>query len=134
MRITTKLIIGLLMIISASLYGQQESPELVKAIREGDARTLSGFFHKSLEMTILDKDYVVSKEQATRILEDFFKSNKPVDFTISFGGEKDDSHYSIGNLKTKDKNFRVNLFFIENQENKRLIYFLSIEPDEGYAL
>jgi len=134
MRFTSYFVLSVLLFVCLPLSAQQESPELVKAIRDGNAKALSGFFHKSLEMTILDKDYVVSKEQATRILEDFFKNNKPLEFTISFGGEKDDSHYSIGNLKTKDKNYRVNLFFIENQENKRLIYFLSIELDEGYAL
>ncbi len=134
MRQTTILLFSLFLVISVKGFGQQVAPELVKAIREGDARTLSGFFHTSLEMTILEKDYVVSREQATRILEDFFKTNKPVDFTISFGGEKEDSHYAIGSLKTKDRKYRVNLFFIENKDNKKLIYFLSIENDEGYAL
>ncbi len=134
MRYFTIILLTLSLFISDRASAQAVAPELVRAFKEGNAKTLADYFHKSLEMTILDKDYVVSKEQATRILEDFFKSNKPVDFTISFGGEKDDSHYSIGILKTKDKSYRVNLFFIENQDNKRLIYFLSIEKDDGYAL
>lgn len=115
--------------LALPLTAQQVPAELVKAFKDGDARVLSDYFHKSLEMTILEKDYVVSKEQASRIMEEFFKNNKPVDFVISFGGEKDDSHYSIGSLKTKDKSFRVNLFFIESADNRRLIYFMSIEAD-----
>lgn len=115
------------------LTGQTVPPELVSAIKTGNASKLSDHFHQSLEMTILEKDYDASKVQATRIMESFFKNHKPTDFSISFEGTKDQSKYAIGTLKTEDGVFRVNLFFM-NKEGARLIYYLSIEKETPYVL
>ena len=82
---------------------------------------------------ILEKDHVASKNQATRILESFFKENPPNGFTVSFEGTKEKSKYAIGSLTTADATFRVNLFFL-NRENRRLIYYLSIEKESQYEL
>ena len=102
-------------------------------MKQGDAKNLSEFFHQSLEMTILEKDYMSSKNQATRIMEDFFKNNKPVDFTISFEGTKEKSKYAIGILETRDEEFRINLFFL-NKGDEKLIYYISIEKETEYEL
>jgi hypothetical protein len=124
-------ILTLCLVLSGSIYGQTVPGELIDAIKKGDARSLSEYFHQNLEMTILDKDYMASKNQATRIMEDFFKNNPPVDFAISFEGTKEKSKYAIGTLKTTDQDFRVNLFFI-NKNNNRFIYYLSIEKEVEY--
>lgn len=116
-----------------SMAGQTVPKELVSAIREGDAAKMSDYFHQSLEMTILEKDYDASKIQATRIMESFFKNHPPTDFSVSFEGTKDESKYAIGSLKTKDGQFRVNLFFL-SKEGARLIYYLSIEKETPYEL
>jgi hypothetical protein len=115
------------------LMGQTVPPELVKAISEGNASRMSEYFHQSLEMTILEKDYDASKVQATRIMESFFKNHPPTEFTISFEGTKDQSKYAIGSLRTKDGVFRVNMFFL-NKEGERMIYYLSIEKETQYVL
>jgi len=126
-------ILILILLFSQLSAGQSVPSELVDAIRKGDARKLSAFFHQNLEMTILDKDYMSSKIQATRILEDFFRNNKPVDFSISFEGTKEKSKYVIGTLNTKNKNFRINIFFL-NKGEEMLIYYLSIEKELEYEL
>jgi hypothetical protein len=115
------------------LPGQTVPQELVDALKKGDASKMSDHFHQSLEMTILDKDYDASKVQATRIMESFFKNHTPTEFSISFEGTKDQSKYAIGTLKTKDGDFRVNLFFM-TKEGARLIYYLSIEKETPYVL
>jgi hypothetical protein len=120
-------------LILLPLMGQTVPPELVKAISEGNASRMSEFFHQSLEMTILEKDYDASKVQATRIMESFFKNHPPTEFSISFEGTKDQSKYAIGSLKTKDGVFRVNMFFL-NKEGERMIYYLSIEKETQYVL
>ena len=94
---------------------------------------MSVYFHQSLEMTILEKDYVASKNQATRIMENFFEKHKPIDFGISFEGTKEKSQYAIGLLKTPDESFRINIFFM-NKDDRRLIYYLSIEKESSYEL
>lgn len=126
-------ILTLALFISISSLGQNIPEGLVNAMKTGNAKNLSEFFHQSLEMTILEKDYNSSKNQATRIMEDFFRDHKPSDFTISFEGAKEKSKYAIGILKTKDQEFRINMFFLNKGEEK-LIYYLSIEKDSEYAL
>ena len=128
--ITISVLIGLLLL---PVSGQTVPEDLVKAIREGNAGEMSEFFHQSLELTILEEDYVASKEQATRIMENFFKQHPPVEFTISFEGTKERSRYAIGSLRSRNAAFRVNLFFL-NRQDASLIYYLSIEKESSYEL
>lgn len=113
--------------------GQGVPAQLVDAIGKGNAARMSEFFHQSLEMTILENDYEVSKNQATRIMENFFKKYRPNEFRISFEGTKEESKYAIGTLKTDQGAFRMNMFFLTKQGN-RLIYYLSIEKESLYEL
>jgi len=115
------------------VMGQTVPAELIEAIGKGDATRMSNHFHQSLEMTILDEDYKASKNQATRIMENFFKKHTPTEFKVSFEGTKEQSKYAIGTLTTKDGAFRVNMFFL-NKQDSRLIYYLSIEKESLYEL
>jgi len=115
------------------VWGQTVPEGLVNAMAKGDATAMSAYFHLSLEMSILEEDYETSKNQATRIMESFFKRNTPTGFTVSFEGTKEQSKYAIGTLSTKEGTFRVNLFFI-NKDGNRLIYYLSIEKESQYEL
>ena len=130
-RLITILLINSMILLP--LLAQTVPAGLSQAIAEGNASAMSVFFHQSLEMTILEKDYEASKNQATRIMENFYKTHPPTGFKISFEGTKEQSKYAIGTLTTKDDSFRVNLFFM-NKENKRLIYYLSIEKESQFEL
>jgi hypothetical protein len=126
-------ILALTILITLNLSAQNVPKGLMDAMKNGNADKLSGFFHQNLEMTILEKDYMSSKNQATRIMEDFFNNYKPLDFTVSFEGTKENSKYAIGILKTEDQDFRINLFFLSQGKNK-LIYYISIEKETDYEL
>ncbi len=115
------------------LSAQTVPAELTIAMKAGEAAKVARFFHESLELTILDKDYVASKNQATRIMENFFKEHPPTGFTISFEGTKEKSRYAIGNLTTSNGNFRVNIFFM-SKDDKGLVYYMSIEKESQYEL
>jgi len=121
------------MLVLPQVLGQTVPPDLASAIGKGDAASMSAWFHQSLEMTILEEKYETSKNQASRILESFFKSHTPTGFTISFEGTKEQSKYAIGTLTTATGNFRVNMYFL-SKEGKRLIYYLSIEKESQYEL
>ncbi len=41
--------------------------------------------------------------------------------------------YAIGNLTTAKGNFRVNIFFM-SKDDKRLVYYMSIEKESQYEL
>jgi len=126
-------ILTLLLFFCTVLPAQTVPEDLVDAIKRGDSKKLSEYFHQNLELTILEKDYMSSKNQATKIMEDFFRENKPVDFKISFEGTKEKSKYAIGILETADENYRINLFFLDKDKNK-LIYYISIEKETEYEL
>lgn len=115
------------------LSAQTVPDELSNAMKAGQAAMLAKYFHESLELTVLDKDYVASKNQATRIMENFFKEHPPTGFSISFEGTKENSKYAIGNLSTSEGNFRINIFFM-NKDDKRLVYYMSIEKESEYEL
>ena len=121
------------MLVLPQVLSQTVPADLVQAIGKGNVSDMSAWFHQSLEMTILEEEYECSKNQASRILENFFKSHKPTGFSISFEGAKEQSKYAIGTLSTSQGNFRVNMFFL-NKEGKRLIYYLSIEKESQYEL
>ena len=121
------------MLVLPQVLSQTVPADLVSALGRGDATVLSAWFHQSLEMSILEEEYETSKNQATRILESFFKDHKPTGFKVSFEGTKEQSKYAIGTLNTSDGSFRVNLFFMD-KDNKRLIYYLSIEKESQYEL
>ena len=121
------------MLVLPQVLSQTVPAGLSEALGKGDASATSAWFHQSLEMSILEEEYETSKNQATRILESFFKSHKPTGFNISFEGTKEQSKYAIGTLNTTNGNFRVNLFFL-NKDGKRLIYYLSIEKESQYEL
>ena len=130
-RILTILLLNTLVL--SQVLGQTVPEGLVEAMAQGDASAISEYFHQSLEMSILEQDYECSKNQATRIMESFFKKHKPTEFKVSFEGTKEQSKYAIGTLSTKEGTFRVNLFFI-NKQGLRLIYYLSIEKESQYEL
>lgn len=121
------------MLVLPQVLSQTVPADLINALGQGDASAMSAWFHQSLEMSILEEEYETSRNQATRILESFFKSNKPTGFTVSFEGTKEQSKYAIGTLSTSNGSFRVNLFFLD-KDNKRLIYYLSIEKESQYEL
>ena len=127
----TILLLG--MLVLPQVLGQTVPKDLLRAIGNGDASAMSAWFHQSLEMIILEEEYETSKNQASRILENFFKKHQPTGFSISFEGSKEESKYAIGTLTTANGNFRVNMFFL-NKEGKRLIYYLSIEKESHYEL
>ena len=55
-------------------------------------------------------------------ITNFFKKNQPVSFTISHQGEREHQQFVIGNLATKQGNYRV-YFLVKNN----LIHQLRIE-------
>jgi len=121
------------MLVLPQVWCQTVPDGLVEAIGNGDAPAMSSWFHQNLDMAILEEEYETSKNQASRILESFFKKHEPTGFSISFEGTKEQSKYAIGTLTTSDGSYRINMFFL-NKQGKRLIYYLSIEKETQYDL
>lgn len=122
-------IILLFLSFATAGFSQLVPGGIIHAFEVGDAKELSNYMSNNIELKILEEINVASKNQAVRLLQDFFKSNKPTSFSVSYEGSKKDSRYGMGTLKTKKGNFKVNLYFMDGGK-KKLIYYLSIEKSE----
>ena len=102
--------------------GQDVFVPIEKYVANGDAESLSAWFTTSLEIDILGKTSISSKQQAKQILKDFFNANTPRSFSITYRSGKAPMKYAVGSLSAGGSKFRVTIFvktttegnFIEN--------------------
>lgn len=120
------LMISVLLLAVMNGSSQTVPTEITEAFVKGDAKQLAEYFHDNLEMKIQKDEYVTSKNQASRIMQDFFKKNPPLSFQLEYEGAKQDSKYGLGTLVTRKGTFSVNLYFLDGRKEK-IIYSLSIE-------
>ena len=101
---------------------------ITKAIGDGDAATLGNYFDASVELTILDKQDVLDKTQATEAVKNFFLKNKPRSYNMVHQGTSkgNASHYTIGDMQTASGNYRVYLYY-KSAGDKVLIQEMRIE-------
>ena len=116
-----------LVILSNNGFGQIPA-QIGNGLKSGNAKLIAAYFNDNVELVILDKENVCSKEQGEMILSDFFSKNKPSDFKITHQGGTD-SVYGIGKLQTSGANFRI-YFMLKTFANKPLIVQLRIEKDQ----
>jgi hypothetical protein len=107
--------------------GQGQIPDgIVISIQNGDDASLAEFFNENVELVVQTHDDVYSKSQAQQIVAEFFKMNKPKQFSIIHQGGKDGARYAIGSLTTNTGTFRV-YFLLKNKDNISYIHQLRIE-------
>ena len=123
-------LVVLFLAISLITNANQLSTNLVAAFKKGDATEISTYFGTSVDLSIPGNEGVFSQTQAKLILKTFFLKNSPSDFKgVHNGKSKNNSQYSIGNLTTKNGNFRTYILFKE-VDNKITILELKIEVEE----
>ena len=105
---------------------QDITKQVVSAFEKGDAKKLSSYLNDNLEIKLLETKQMVSRNQATRILQEFFNEHPPKSFKITYEGTKQGTEYEIGEYKSNGTMYRVNLYFIKTEKEK-LIYYLTIE-------
>ena len=122
----------ILIIISFSVVVAQQVPEgIVKAFEKGNTKQLAVYLNDNVEIKLIEKEYVTSKNQAIRILQDFFKQYPPVSFDVTYKDVKKNTNYGVGLLKTKKAEFKVDLYFLDGREEK-IIYYLIFEKTEEW--
>ena len=100
--------------------------QIVLSIQNGNDETLATYFNQNVELVVETHDDVFSKSQAQQIVAEFFKANKPKQFTIIHQGGKVGARYAIGSLVTSSGTFRV-YFLLKTKDNNSLIHQLRIE-------
>lgn len=97
--------------------------DVIAAFKDGNAGQLSAYLNANVELVIENKNDVFSKQQATGIINDFFRRNQVKTFQLLHNGNKDSASFAIGTLKTSTGNFRVYVLTRKNE-----IQQLRIEP------
>lgn len=103
------------------------SREVISALKTGDAQGLSSHLAAMIDLKIPGYDDTYSKQQATRILKDFFSRNKIRDFKLlKKGVETQESYYIFGTLETPTMTFRSYLL-IKKSGSEEYIQQIKIE-------
>ena len=98
----------LIFVLPFGLAQNSEVPtEITQALDKGDAGKLSVQFNANVELVIGKINDVLSKQQASGIISDFFKKNKVTSFVVLHNGKKESSGFTIGTLKTNNGDYRV---------------------------
>ena len=118
------LFFGLFVLVSQSY--SQIPDEIVLSIQNGNDEVLASYFNQNVELVVQTHDDVFSKSQAQQIVAEFFKSNKPKQFSIIHQGGKEGARYAIGTLITNTGSFRV-YFLLKTKNSNSYIHQLRIE-------
>jgi hypothetical protein len=108
-----KVFLVFLLALSISVLNAQDIVSQVSAaIKSGNAKELSKYFHTNVELTIVEKEGMYSKSQTQLMVQDFFNQNPPTDFAKRHQNTaKDGSVYMIGELKSKKEHYRTYILF-----------------------
>lgn len=125
-----KLLVGIFLTLTLIVNATPISDNLATAFKKGNSTEIAKYFGNSVDLSIPNNEGVYSSIQAKLILKTFFLKNKPSDFTVVHNGDsKNNSHYTIGNLKTSKGVYRTYILYKE-QDKKITILELKIESDE----
>jgi len=92
-----------------NIYAQQtEVPTaIISALNTGNSSELTAYLAPHIELVVDDKNDIYSKQQASGIITDFFRSKRINSFNVLHKGNKDAASFVIGTLKTSTGTFRV---------------------------
>ncbi len=114
---------------SENIPPQDISVEIVKSIKEGDAKTLAKYFTTTIDLTIPGSEGAYSKVQAEQIMREFFTKNPPASFKINHNGVSNDgSKFYIGTYVSSKKNYRT-YFLLKKISGTYYIQQLRFEID-----
>jgi hypothetical protein len=100
----------------------KEISYLIEAsFNKGNAKLLESLLSSELEL-VIDSEKVeypkIQKERAGFIISSFFKRNPPVSFDYVYQGNTSDVvRYSVGNYKSKNKEFKIYMLIKENPDH-----------------
>lgn len=107
-------------------YAQSANNELVNAFKTGNSEKLGLFLSNPVEIYIVTGSETLSRAEAIKSLDSFFHRSNPNNFVILHQGGKSVYHYSIGNLRTDNGDYRV-WYLMKDEKQKVWITQLRIE-------
>ena len=128
---TRYLLLLLMASISSFAFTLDVIDDIATAIRSGNPQNISKYFIATIDLKIIDKEDMYSKQQAEMILKDFFGKHPVKSFTVAHKSEaKNGSQYVIGTLETTNGKFRT-YFLIKANGSQTLIQQFRIETENN---
>jgi len=112
-------------------FTYEQLPENIKnAFKLGNSTELAKYFNSNVELGILENEAIYSKSQAELVVKDFFRRNKPSEFTVIQEEFNSTPKFAIGRLITVDKEqYRV-YFSLRKTKGQLFISQLKIEEED----
>lgn len=127
----TTFFLAVFCILAGTLAGYSATNEVpgavIDALNTGNANVITSYLNDNVELYVDNKNDVFSKQQAGKIIADFFNKNSVKGFSVIHKGEKEAACFVIGTLKTTNSTFRVYILTRKNG-GKDVIQQFRIEP------
>lgn len=96
------------------------------AFKGGNASSLSGSMDSEVDVAIPGSSKKTNGGEAVSMLNTFFNSNKPTDFSVLHHADKKESGFFVGKLPTANGEYRVNITY-RADGNRAIIQSIRIE-------
>ncbi|MDR2498672.1 MAG: DUF4783 domain-containing protein [Tannerellaceae bacterium] len=96
------------------------------AFKSGNASALLSMFDAEVDMALPESSGKYNPKGAVEMLNKFFASGKPTNFTVVHNADKKDSGFIVGKLITAKGEFRVNISY-RTDGNAAIIQSVRIE-------
>ena len=101
---------------------------ICKYIQTGDSDKLSAWFADNLELDILGAVNNSTRNQARRIMKNFFNNYTPKQFNIIHKSGKAPMKYAVGTLDAGGEKFRI-ILYVKTNEGRSYIQHLKVERE-----
>ena len=118
-------LVVLLFLISVGMQLHANVNEITQAFARGDLSKIEGFLNNNVELTIENSSNSCDKCRAKALLAEFFRKNRPSNYSLTNKTERGGAAIILGNLYTNTGEFTL---FILTQKNmqKELIHQVKI--------
>lgn len=99
---------------------------ITSAFKGGNASSISSAMDQEVDVAIPGSSKKTSGSEAVSMLNSFFNSNKPSDFTVLHHADKKENGFFVGKLPTSSGEYRVNVTY-RADGNKAIIQSIRIE-------
>jgi hypothetical protein len=114
--------------LNEPLLSQSIEADLEKGFSNADPELIVKHLDTNAKIIIKSDSYSPNRQEASKILADFFKRYPVTKYEDKFKSSKSTSNFLIILLKTNEKSFRVTIFF-KSATDDRKINLLRIEQE-----
>jgi hypothetical protein len=116
-----------LTLVFSSLQAQAvDVDSMSAAFKAGNASPLAALMDREVDVAVPGSTKKCNANEAVALLNSFFNSNKPTQFTVLHNTDKKDSGFLVGKLVTAKGEFRVNITY-RTENGKAVIQSVRIE-------